>query len=103
VVEADLSRTCLSALVKDGFWEHFCRGAYVPAGEVGDKYFAMGNIDHKDNLLLETAFFYELTNLLFWLLGQGEGGEGRGETGIAGVRRRLWGMLREKYANCWSA
>jgi predicted transcriptional regulator of viral defense system len=62
-VEAGISRTRLSALVKDGFLERSCRGVYVPAGEIGDEYFALQQRAAKVIYSHETAlFFHRLTD-----------------------------------------
>jgi predicted transcriptional regulator of viral defense system len=62
-VEAGISRTRLSALVKDGFLERSCRGVYVQAGEIGDEYFALQQRAAKVIYSHETAlFFHRLTD-----------------------------------------
>jgi predicted transcriptional regulator of viral defense system len=62
-VEAGLSRTQLSALVKDGFLERSGRGVYVPAGELGDECFALQQLAAKIIYSHETAlFFHRLTD-----------------------------------------
>jgi predicted transcriptional regulator of viral defense system len=62
-VEAGISRTQLSALVKDGFLERSGRGVYVPAGELGDEYFALQQRAARIIYSHETAlFFHRLTD-----------------------------------------
>ncbi|MDR1175474.1 MAG: type IV toxin-antitoxin system AbiEi family antitoxin domain-containing protein [Treponema sp.] len=62
-VEAGLNRVQLSALVKDGFLERSGRGVYVPAGELGDEYFALQQRATKIVYSHETAlFFHRLTD-----------------------------------------
>jgi predicted transcriptional regulator of viral defense system len=62
-VKAGLSRTRLSALVKDGFLERTCQGVYIPAGEIGDECFALQQRATKIIYSHETAlFFHRLTD-----------------------------------------